>query len=124
MSEKDCSWHGNETDILRITYSILRILIPKSVLVIFTFAHTSFDDTDLIIARSNAYFTGFHFGPCLGKFVDIQYAYVNHFGAIMVYKFCELQIPEPFHFPAVLSAWFVLHGYMAWSKLSNDIEGS
>ena len=51
MSEKDGSWHGNKTDILRITYSKFRILIPKSVLVIFTFAPTSFGDTDLIIAR-------------------------------------------------------------------------
>ena len=51
MSEKDGSWHGNKTDILCITYSKFRILIPKSVLVIFTFAPTSFGDTDLIIAR-------------------------------------------------------------------------
>ena len=51
MSEKDGSWHGNKTDILRITYSKFRILIPKSVLVIFTFVPTSFGDTDLIIAR-------------------------------------------------------------------------
>ena len=46
----------------------------------------------------------FQFGPCLGKFVGIQYAYINHFGAIMVYKFRELEIPEPFHFNAALSA--------------------
>ena len=51
MSEKDGSWHGIKEDILRITYSIFSILIPKSVLVFFTFAPTSFDDTDLIIAR-------------------------------------------------------------------------
>ena len=51
MSEKDGSWHGIKTDILRITYSIFSILIPKSVLVFFTFAPTSFDDTNLIIAR-------------------------------------------------------------------------
>ena len=51
MSEKDGSWHGIKTDILRITYSIFSILIPKSVLVFFTFGPTSFDDTNLIIAR-------------------------------------------------------------------------
>ena len=33
-----------------ITYYILHILIPKSVLAFFTFVLTSFDDTDLIIA--------------------------------------------------------------------------
>ena len=37
-----------KTDILRIAYYIFHILIPKSVLlVLFTFAPTSFDDTDL-----------------------------------------------------------------------------
>ena len=41
----------NQTDILCITNSIFHILIPKSVLVFFTFAPTSFDDIDLIIAR-------------------------------------------------------------------------
>ena len=41
----------DQTDILRITYSILYILILKSVLVFFTFTHASFDDTDFIIAR-------------------------------------------------------------------------
>ena len=46
MSEKDGSWHGIKTDILRITYSIFSILIPKSVLIFFTFGPTSFDDTD------------------------------------------------------------------------------
>ena len=46
MSEKDGSWHEIKTDILRITYSIFSILIPKSVLVSFKFAPTSFDDTD------------------------------------------------------------------------------
>ena len=51
MSEEDGSWHGIKEDILRITYSIFSILIPKSVLVFFTFAPTSFDDTYLIIAR-------------------------------------------------------------------------
>ena len=40
-----------KTDILRITYSIFNILIPKSVLVFFAFALTLFDDTNLIIAR-------------------------------------------------------------------------
>ena len=29
MSEKDGSWHGIKADILRITYSIFSILIPK-----------------------------------------------------------------------------------------------
>ena len=52
MSEKDSCWHGIKTDILNITDSIFSILIPKSVLVFFTFAPTSFDDTDLIIASS------------------------------------------------------------------------
>ena len=51
MPEKDGSWHGIKTDTLRITYSIFSILIPKLVLVFFTFAPTSFDDTNLIIAR-------------------------------------------------------------------------
>ena len=53
MSEKDGFWHGIKTDILRITYSMftISILIPKSVLVFFTFVPISFDDTDLIIAR-------------------------------------------------------------------------
>ena len=35
--------------------------------------------------------------------------YVNHFGAIMVYEVWTLQIPEPFHFRAVLLtrlAWY------------------
>ena len=44
--EKDGSWHGIKTDMLRITYSIFSILIPKSLLVFFKFAPTSFDDTD------------------------------------------------------------------------------
>ena len=35
MSEKDASWHGIKTDILRITYYIFSILIPKSVLFCF-----------------------------------------------------------------------------------------
>ena len=51
MSEKDGSCHGLKTDILHISYSIFNILIPKSVLVFFAFVPTSFDDTDLIIAR-------------------------------------------------------------------------
>ena len=34
-----------------ITYYIFHIRIPKSVLVFFTFAPTSFDDFDFIIAR-------------------------------------------------------------------------
>ena len=51
MLEKDGFWHGIKTDILRIKYSILSILIPKSVLVFFTFTPVSFDDTDLIIAQ-------------------------------------------------------------------------
>ena len=51
MLEKDGFWHGIKTDILRIKYSILSILIPKSVLVFFTFTRVSFDDTDLIIAQ-------------------------------------------------------------------------
>ena len=46
MSGKYVSWHGIKTDILRVSYSIFIILIPKSVLVFFTFASTSFDDTD------------------------------------------------------------------------------
>ena len=46
MSEKDASWHGIKTDILCITYSIFSILISKSVLILFTFAPTSFDETD------------------------------------------------------------------------------
>ena len=50
MSEKDGSWHGIKADVLRIKYSIFSILIPKSVVVFFTLAPTSFDDTDLIIA--------------------------------------------------------------------------
>ena len=44
------AWNQNR-DILRIKYSILSILIPKSVLVFFTFTPVSFDDTDLIIAQ-------------------------------------------------------------------------
>ena len=51
MSEKDGSLDGTKTDILRITYSIFSILIPKSVLVFFKIAPISFDDTNLIIAR-------------------------------------------------------------------------
>ena len=50
-SEKDGSWHETKIDILCITYSIFSILILKSVLVFSTFVPTSFDDTDLIIAR-------------------------------------------------------------------------
>ena len=45
---KNGSWHIIKTDILRITYSIFSILIPKSVLVFFTFTPISIDDTDLI----------------------------------------------------------------------------
>ena len=48
---KNGSWHRIKTDILRIAYSIFSILIPKSVLVFFTFAPTSFGDTDLIITQ-------------------------------------------------------------------------
>ena len=48
---KNGSWHRIKIDILPITYSIFSILIPKSVLVFFTFAPTSFGDTDLIIAE-------------------------------------------------------------------------
>ena len=67
MSEKDGSWHGIKIDISCITYSIFSILIPKSVLVFFTFAPTSFDDIDLIIVRDfSPQFAGFHFSPCLG----------------------------------------------------------
>ena len=49
--KKHGSWHGIKTDILRITYYIFSILIPKSVLVFFTFAPNSFDNSDLIFAR-------------------------------------------------------------------------
>ena len=67
MSEKDGCWHRMKTDILRITYYILSMLIPKSVLVFFTFAPTSFDDINLIIMRDfSPQFAGFHFSPCLG----------------------------------------------------------
>ena len=45
MSQKDGSWHGIKTDILGITYYIFSKLIPKSVLVFFTFAPTSFNDS-------------------------------------------------------------------------------
>ena len=46
---KRSDWHGTKTDILNITYYIFHILIPKSVLVFFTFAPTSFHGRDLII---------------------------------------------------------------------------
>ena len=48
---KNGSWHGIKTDILRITYYVLSILILKSVLVFFTFVPISFDGSDLIIAQ-------------------------------------------------------------------------
>ena len=50
MSEKRLflAWNQN---ILRNKYSIFNMIIPNSVVVFFTFAPTSFDDTDLIIAR-------------------------------------------------------------------------
>ena len=49
MSEKYGSWHGIKTDMLRITYYIFSTLIPKSVLVFFTFTPPLFDDSNLII---------------------------------------------------------------------------
>ena len=54
-----------------------------------------------ILVRAPVSLLTFHFGPCLGKFVDIPY--INYFCAIMVYEFRVLQIPEPLHFHAVLS---------------------
>ena len=45
---------------------------------------------------------------CFGKFVGISY--VNHFGAIMVYELRMLQIPELFHFHAVLLTPLAWHG--------------
>ena len=50
MPEKDGSWHGIKASILGIIYSIFNIIILKSVLVFFTFTHTLYDDTELIIA--------------------------------------------------------------------------
>ena len=45
MSQKDGSWQGIKADILGITYYIFSQLIPKSVLVFFIFAPTSFNDS-------------------------------------------------------------------------------
>ena len=45
MSEKGGCWHGIKTDILRIIYFIFHVLNLKSVLVFFTVAPTSFDET-------------------------------------------------------------------------------
>ena len=50
MSEKYGPWHGIKTNILGITYYIFSIIIPKSVLVFFTFTPTSFDDSDRLAA--------------------------------------------------------------------------
>ena len=56
-------------------------------------------------------FADFHFGPCLGKFVDIQY--VNHFGAIIVYELPDFAADSStFLFPRCPT------------KLSNSIERS
>ena len=44
-------WFLAQNQNSRITYSVFSILIPKSVLIFFTFTHTSSDDTDVIIAR-------------------------------------------------------------------------
>ena len=95
MSKIDGFWHGIKTDILRITYSTFNILIPKSVLVFFTFTVTSFVDTDLIIAwpQSLVCRLTLWFGASVNLFT-----YVNHFGAIMVYELRTLRIPETFHF--------------------------
>ena len=90
MSEKGGCRHGIKTD-KHITYSIFCILNTNS---------------EIYIRP--------HF-VCFGKFVDIPY--VNHFGAINVYEFRTLQIPEPFYFHAVSDS-----SCLAWSKMSNNIE--
>ena len=113
MSEKYVSWHGIKTDILRISYSIFIILIPKSVLVFFTFASTSFDDTDFarlylvrnlptsILVRASVSLLTFHSVSLL----------TFHLGAILVYEFRVLQrrfqklsistLIPPFHIPRI-----------------------
>ena len=96
----------NQNSHITITYSIFSILIPKSVLVFFTLARTSLDDPDLIIARLWSVRnlpTSILVRASVSLLTFLPYAYANHSGAIMVYKFRELQIPKPFHFNAVLS---------------------
>ena len=97
--EKNGSCHGIKTDILRITYSIFSTLIPKSVLVFFIFNPTSFDDTDLIIARPQSVICRLPFWSVPRyRFADIPYFW-RHFG-LPISSAAE-QLSEPFHLHAV-----------------------
>ena len=88
MSEKGgCRRHEIKTDIFNIPYSIF---------------HIPYTNPEISIGL---FYIRLNF-VCLGKFVDISY--VNHFGALIVYKLRTLQIPKPFHFHFTLSCWLVL----------------
>ena len=83
MSEKGgCRRHEIKTDIFNIPYSIF---------------HIPYTNPEISIGL---FYIRLNF-VCLGKFVDISY--VNHFGALIVYKLRTLQIPKPFHFHFTLS---------------------
>ena len=99
------AWNQNK----HITYYILHVLIPKSVLVLFTFDPTSSDDTNWIIARLSSIICRHTFRSV--PLFDVPY--VNYFGVITVFELQTLQIPEHFYFQAVLLT------HLAWSKLSN-----
>ena len=73
ISEKCGCWDGTKTDILCIRYSIFHILILKSVLIFFTFATISFDDTGLIIVLLYSVICQLPFWS-LPKLVDIPCA--------------------------------------------------
>ena len=99
MSEKVGYWHGIRTDILRIAYPILHILISKSVLVFFTFAPSLSLPTlpplppllrnlpTFILVRTSVY-----------PVHSITQPFWRHYGQ----NLRKLQILEHFHFHAVL----------------------
>ena len=90
-------------------YYIFDILIPESVLVFQKFSPTLFDDFDFIIVftilvRVAVSLLTFHKSIILAP--------------LWFYKFRTMQIPEPFHFHAMLL------NRLAWPKLSSNIENS
>ena len=123
MSEKDGCWHGIKTDSLRFTYSIFNLLIPKSVLVFFTFAshfvwwhrlnHCAALvrklPTSILMCASVSLLT-FH----TSSFWRIYGLQTSN---AVASKWLD---SRTFTFPRCLADLFCI----AWLKLSNNIEGS
>ena len=99
-------WNQNK----HITYYIFHMLILKSVLLFHTFAPTSFDDSNFIIARLQSVIFQLPFWSVSLSLLTFHKSVI--LAPLWVYVVRTIQILEPFHFYAILlgpSCWLVWH---------------